>query len=529
MCHLKKMSDLKKGDRLVLPSGYYNKQTEVENEVAGEHYIPQEGMEYGTLVFEVKTPVEERTMLSKGIMFDMSLTNIESMATLTAVEDSWGIKRDEELSVFIPETVMDKVVLLLNDTVKFPKPAEKEKDARQIGKEHLHSFSGGKTMEVDGKESRESMRRIRDIRTTLPMLRKTECERHSEFVVLEGGLKPNYCYLDRLATASRDYIEGNATAVGSKWKGINMFRGVGNLRILQNKEAFNNFAILGTWDEDKHGRLMNQFLSVDESPNDDSPTQLATISRNMQTILQIAHGLHWNEVLDPFSKKITDGLVGEVCPAHIKTEMDEAWKACSHSLREDSNVVSLQIDEASKTYRMDSSSDVVEMVKDHFNAIKETSFKALQRFQKAQTEQEATSKAMTTAKKHELKIEETSRAPSKKPRMGEKDTNAPKQPNSVSTRRKAGNTGSKSTDTSKDSQPMLCIFNLKYFLLRTGKDCNKGEACDRQHYSRSLKESNDYHWNEERVTEQIKKARTFIISESDKVKLLEAVKTEFKA
>ena len=103
----------------------------------------------------------------------------------------------------------EKLVLVLNDNMEVPvtKPVEGEKGPRAIGKEHLSTFSDRKLADDDGKESsKESVRKLRDIRKSVSFLRKTESVRHSEVVVQEGGLKLDHCYLTRLETASRDYI-----------------------------------------------------------------------------------------------------------------------------------------------------------------------------------------------------------------------------------------------------------------------------------------------------------------------------------
>lgn len=48
-----------------------------------------------------------------------------------------------------------------------------------------------------------------------------------------------------------------------------------------NKEAFhdNDNAVYGIWDETKHGKLLDQFMTVGDRANDDSTEQLAYILR----------------------------------------------------------------------------------------------------------------------------------------------------------------------------------------------------------------------------------------------------------
>jgi len=49
--------------------------------------------------------------------------------------------------------------------------------------------------------------------------------------------------------ASRDHVAGGMAAGDDKWIGISNFTRVKNLRILMNREAFQDFAVMGSWDE----------------------------------------------------------------------------------------------------------------------------------------------------------------------------------------------------------------------------------------------------------------------------------------
>ena len=410
MLQMKQAGNLKKGDKISIPAGLHTLIDGNATEVSDIHFLPMEGTDNGMMVHEITTAAQESTMGAKGKSFCTKLINIEA-SNPKKIEEEWGTKVGDEYLVFVAETMNEKLVLVLNDNMEVPvtKPVEGEKGPRAIGKEHLSIFSDRKLADDDGKEpSKDSVRKLRDIRKSVSFLRKTESVRHSEVVVQEGGLKLDHCYLTRLETASRDYID-RGPASDNKWKGINMFRGARNLPILRNKEAFRNFAVLGKWDGTKHGRLTNMFLSVDETSNDDSPVQLISISRNMSTVLQIAHGLHWSPVLVRFIAKVERGDVGNLCPAHTKRLMDETWEACSHDLGEDDNVVILSIEGAAKTYRMDVEKDVVEMISDRFNAIKETDFASKERYMKSlqpdlekQSPKSVFPSNLNSGKKHDL-------------------------------------------------------------------------------------------------------------------------------
>lgn len=77
------------------------------------------------------------------------------------------------------------------------------------------------------------------------------------------------------------------------------------------------------------------------------------------------------DVLERFIGKVRDGEVGNLYPVHTKTVIDETWEACSHSLREPENIIFLNIDGVTKTYKLDQNRDVVEIVKDRVNRIRD--------------------------------------------------------------------------------------------------------------------------------------------------------------
>lgn len=172
------------------------------------------------------------------------------------------------------------------------------------------------------------------------------------------------------------------------------------------------------------------------------------------------------------------------------------------------------------------------MVGDRFNAIKETDFASLKRFEKSEEEKRKKSdlKSVTSGKKHELDVVPFPKnQPKKKTRTGEKEVSEVK-PKLTNTRSKAVGSRKKDTEAPELSQtrPMLCVFDLKHQLLKKEHlKCKLGDKCDRDHYRKSLRESEDYYWNEKTMSDQVKGARDFIISESDKNKLLEEVRKTF--
>lgn len=537
MLQMKQVGTLKKGDKISIPAGLHTLDDGVTTDVNDIHFLPMDGTDNGMMIHEIITTAQDSTMGPKGKSFCTKLTNIEA-SNPKGIEEAWGTKIGDEYLVFVAEAINDKIVLVLNDNMEVPvtKPVDGEKEPRAIGREHLSMFSDTRRVsDEDGKESsRESVRKLREIRKSVSFLRKTEAVRHSEVVVQEGGLKVDHCYLTRLETASRDYIDRGADSVDTKWKGINLFKGASGLPILRNKEAFRNFAVLGKWDGIKHSRLTNMFLSVDETPNDDSQAQLISISRNMSTVLQIAHGLHWNPVLIRFIEKVERGDVGNLCTAHTKRLMDETWEACSHDLGEDDNLVSLSIDGATKTYRMDVEKDVVEMISDRFNAIKETDFASKERYLKSlQSDLEkpsskpVSSSTQNSGKKHELFDGKTDGHVNSKKKGRENDEDTA--PTTEATgKHRTVELGSKTREKPVTSRERLCIFDLKHQLLRDQPECTSGDSCDRHHYRKSLRESDGYYWTLKTVTDEVNATRPFILSEMGKTKLLEAVKMAFK-
>jgi hypothetical protein len=278
------------------------------------------------------------------------------------------------------------------------------------------------------------------------------------------------------------------------------------------------------------------FLSVDETSNDDSPVQLIAISRNMSTVLQIAHGLHWSPVLVRFIAKVERGDVGNLCPAHTKRLMDETWEACSHDLGEDDNVVILSIEGAMKTYRMDVDKDVVEMVSDRFDAIKETDFASKERYMKSlqpdpdkQNPKSVFSSTLNSGKKHDLGEGNTEgHVNNKKNKIQGNDKDTVLKTGSTGKHRTV-ELGTKTLDTSSAKpRERLCIFDLKHQLLRDQPECTSGKDCDRHHYRKSLRESEGYYWTLKTVTDEVNATRPFILSETGKAKLLDAVKMAFK-
>ena len=200
---------------------------------------------------------------------------------------------DEEVAIFIKEELKKKPVLMLNEMVMLPK-ADKKKEPKPIGASHLKLFARtAETTEEEGKEgkARENILRIIAIRKSLQWLRTTVGDKQSEMVVAEGGLKKDTFYLTRLMAASKEYLNhgGGRREEDNhgKWQGIENFIRVEKVKIMQDRDAFQDYIVHGTWDAKKRGRLLDQFLLTSDTVDDDSSEQLMTILTRKEIILKM--------------------------------------------------------------------------------------------------------------------------------------------------------------------------------------------------------------------------------------------------
>lgn len=116
---------------------------------------------------------------------------------------------------------------------------------------------------------------------------------------------------------------------------------------MQDREAFQDYIVLGVWDTNKRERRLDQFLLATDTVDDDSAEQLAAILTRKEIILKMAHGLAWNGVLTNIieCRKIGKGQFGRVCTQQVKDTVEETWKSVSgtqHSGSEDDNRVTLR-------------------------------------------------------------------------------------------------------------------------------------------------------------------------------------------
>ena len=133
----------------------------------------------------------------------------------------------------------------------------------------------------------------------------------------------------------------------------------------------------------------------------------------------------------------------------------------------------------------------------------------------------------SAGKKHDREDKTRSRNQQKKTRTSEKVVHNSRAKQGSSPE-KTGKSGEKEVRTVKETSDKLCIFDLKYQLMKKQPKCKLGKECEWSHFSKSLNVSDDnYHWTEETVSEQVRKARHFIIDDVDKSTLLDAVKELF--
>jgi hypothetical protein len=176
---------------------------------------------------------------------------------------------DEEIAIFIKNDLKKKPILILNEMVMLPK-ADKKKEPQPIGASHLKLFAKtAEATEEEGKEgkARENTLRIIAIRKSLQWLRTTAGVKQSEMVVAEGGLKKDVFYLIRLMAASKEYLHhsGGRREEDSqgKWQGIENFIRVEKVKIMQDKDAFQDYVVHGTWDAKKRARKATRPVLID--------------------------------------------------------------------------------------------------------------------------------------------------------------------------------------------------------------------------------------------------------------------------
>ena len=413
---MKKWKDVSKGERIAVPSGKHSVEDADDSiEVVSADFLTQEGANGGAMIFEITTDPEEASMGPKGLSMNIKLCNIEAEET-EELNVKWEIGMGEEISVFIPEAGKNKLILTLNEAVVPPKAKELSRDLGKIGKDHLHIFEGtAKAKEDDGRETRgEGIRKLREVRKTLPWLRKAATAKHMELIVVEGGFKKDTWYLENLATASRNRLAGNTTQsedVEGRWQGLESFTRVERLRLLEDREAFQDFVVNGVWDKKKYGEVLDQFLPASEAVDDNNPEQLARLLRNMTSVNVIGLGSHWRDAFSSVVDRLDDGKLGRVMTRHIKYLVSEVWESVSVALREDNKKVILVKSGIRREFDLNDQDEVVGMVKFRCEGIEETNFLSESEFRrtevkKKEPEKEEKAKMMSGKKHHNVDKEE---------------------------------------------------------------------------------------------------------------------------
>ena len=135
------------------------------------------------------------------------------------------------------------------------------------------------------------------------------------------------------------------------------------VRLWRNEAAFDDFVINGVWDEAKHGKLLDHFLTEGEKVDDQSAEQLTLIMRNAQATLKVAHGKAWHDVMSTVIDKLENGRLGSVDTAHIKSGKHgrHAVALCEKMI---TCMLSLTVAGTTKSYELDNVQSVVEMFRD---------------------------------------------------------------------------------------------------------------------------------------------------------------------
>lgn len=522
----KAYKDLKKGDRIILPSLAIFHDLETDLEIDDGDLFAEDDSDFGFVVFEIKVVTQK----AKGVSISVTLTSIE-VCKSEDWESRAGFALNEEMQMAIPDTKKSAKVYALDESV--PRTGAKKEEAKSItiGKKHLQMF-GDMELTAEDSTSKGGNRATRQaIRKTLSYIRKAEESLHSEVVVTEGGFKQNCSYLDRIAAAHRDHLglTGGVTKEEGKWIGVSGFARISGLRLMKNKEAFQEFIVNGTWDKNKYGHLLNQFLSEDERVNDNSVEQLTSIMRSSQSILKVSYGLVWQEVMGVIISKLENGELAVVNTPQVKATIEETWEVCNRTLREDENMVTWTLSEVTKSYKLDNISNVVEMYKDRFSSIPETTYVTGELFRKQIEAQHSLVSEKVgnqlSGKKRDKEDGDGFSAPRKLQGTG---TGQSKQlgivPLSRAQKKEFVRDGEKKTGNSEIEY--LCLFDLKHQLLRGVRiGCKKGRDCERHHFDRSLFKTPDYYWTAERMQVQVVKTKVGVVmDEKEKESLIKVLK-----
>jgi len=485
----------------------------------------------------VSTPLVKSTLGANGLNCSLKMLGIETRDKEGVIR-KWDIKIDEEVTIFIKEDLKKKMILILNDAVILSR-AEKKKEIKPIGTTHLKIFAKTDATEEEGKEgksTRENMLRTIAIRKSLQWLRTTVGAKQSEMVVQEGGLKKDVWHLERMRSASREYLSQTMVGVEDdteKWQGIENYIRVERVKIMQDKEAFQDFIVLGVWDTKKRGRLLDQFLLPSDAVDDESSEQLAAILTRKEIILKMSHGLVWDGALKNIIDRIGRGMFGRVCPPQAKYKVEEVWESISRTLNEDDNIVSLRTAAGVKRYDLERIEEVVSMVKDRFDGIPETTFETKSEFEKTKPPLKSTEKLSEevgkkmSGRKHGKEPLQEEEEPYSKKQQSRGGAGGWKQSSGTTfnpTDRPTKGTGKGGSDV---KAPWLCIYNLKFQFIDAKDDCLKVGNCGRQHFDKAKKGKKDYYWTLQTLTEQIERSSEVVTSKEEKKKLIAALKKEF--
>lgn len=536
MCQMRPGKDLKKGDRVVIASGLHSRMDEEAFEINDTDLLPGDTIEdSGILVFEVSTPLVKSSLGAEGWNCNLKLLNIETK-NKEEVITKWNIKIDEEVVIFIKDELKKKMILVLNEGVVLPK-AEKKKEPKPIGTNHLKLFAKIDANEEEGKEgknTRENTMRTIAIRKSLQWLRTTVGVKQSEMVVHEGGLKKDVWYLQRITSASKEYLSQSILRVEDdegKWQGIDNYIRVEKVKIMQDKDAFQDYIVLGVWDVKKRGKLLDQFLLTTDVVDDESSEQLAAILTRKEIILKMSHGLLWDGALKNIVDRIGKGLFGRVCAPQAKYTVEEVWESISRTLNEDDNIVSLRTAAGVKHYDLEKIEDVVSMVKDRFDGIPETTFETKSEFEKTKLSLRSATKPpeevkKVSGKKHEKESHQEEDEPYAKKQQS-KGGGGWKQSSWATITPISRSMKEKGKGSSDIKAPWLCLYNLKYQFIGATEDCKKVGNCNRQHFDKSLKGKKDYYWTLQTLTEEVQRSSEAVTSKEEKSKLITAIKKEF--
>lgn len=528
MFQQKLIKNIRKGDRIVIPAGVTDTDADEDIQIDERELIPISGTHQGILVFEITTTVQDSTIGPKGVTFNVSLIATESSNT-QATNDRWDYEDNEELFIVIPETLKDKNILVLNDAIRVPKRETSKSES--IGSAQLALFSGNNSAHFDdnSKEgrSRETIQRIKAVRSALFFLRTTESAKHDECVLLEGGLKKDQPLLKRILAVCRDNRSKSTATHDPKWIGIQTFNQFTGLKLASDQDAFQDAIVMGHWSEEKYGKLFDMLLSDDETANDANLNQLTAIVTRWQGMLAVSKGQVWNTVATNVITRLEAGTLGRLLTAQVKHKLEEMIHTCNHLVCQDNNITTLTINGLAKEYDLNKGIEVVSLYRDTLDSITETDYATQVEFINM-----LASRRTEAGKKHSLEREESNR-PTKpaKPNLAEasKSKKGGKMIKGAhSTSQKVEFIHESAGNTSTAKKQWLCLFNLQHQLMGK-KDCKKGVECDRDHYDMSQKGSAGYCWTKETMLEQVNKASSAVFKPDAKKKLITAVQEEWSA